>query len=253
MVSLVMECEQQQLLDRNREKRWIARKGAKRQKIAHAVAIDGNDDVFYEVMKHLDAKSLAVASCVSKQWRKVAEDESLWENLCFQHWPSPEARQKQLRSVVLALGGFRRLYVLCVRPLLARTRPQQSHGLPSNYLKERSNHQNCRGGEREWSKDEVSLSLSLFSIDCYERLGRRHMSPSSLEFLCKPSATVALGGHRMLSFGQPASTMRWELLGIGVLGPRVSVQRNYRAREWASGLAWVYIFFSDPGGGQDRL
>ncbi|BFI23922.1 F-box protein GID2 [Marchantia polymorpha subsp. ruderalis] len=202
MVS-IFEC---QLVDghHHQETRWIAREGAKRQKVVTTLQMDSNDDIIYEVMKHLDAKSLATATCVSKQWRKVAEDESLWENVCIQHWPSPVARQKQLRSVVLALGGFRRLYVLCLRPLLARGRPQPQ-ALPSS-LKGAE-----ESGEREWSKDEVHLSLSLFSIDCYERLGRRHMTPSSMKFLCKPSANLSIGAHRMLGLGQqqqPASNVR---------------------------------------------
>jgi hypothetical protein len=67
------------------------------------------------------------------------------------------------RAVVAALGGYRRLYRLCLGPALDRLGRARAHL-------------------------SLSLSLSLFSIDCYERLGGagRQVPPSSLLFLRKP-------------------------------------------------------------------
>lgn len=186
-----------------RERRWITRDGgAKRQRTRgeSGPSMDGSDDVVYEVMKHMDAKCLAVAACVSKKWKKIAEDETLWENLCIQRWSSPVSSQNQLRSVVLALGGFRRLYVRCLRPLSERGR-KQPQSLSSSLSSQPS-------VDREWTKDEVHLSLSLFSIDCYERLGRRQLNHSSLKLLCKPSANLSLGRHHMFQLRNAESNVR---------------------------------------------
>eukprot|EP01018_Ginkgo_biloba_P026256 Gb_01942 [translate_table: standard] len=142
-----------------------------------------NDDMLFEVFKHLDSKSLAIASCVSRRWKFAAEEEKLWEGICTQHWPFLNGSQSaQLRSVVLALGGFHRLYVHCLRPLLSRQFDSHRLHVPSS-TRPSDKHLNTR----EWSKDEVHLSLSLFSIDCYERLGRRSCCPTSLKFLRKPT------------------------------------------------------------------
>ncbi|CAM6092713.1 unnamed protein product [Calypogeia fissa] len=201
----VIQCPFLERLEK--DKRRISRDGGatvvKKQRVrgVQEASIDSSDDVIYEVMKHMDAKSLAIAACVSTKWRKVAEDETLWENVCIQHWSSPVAAQRQLRSVVLALGGFRRLYVQCLRPFSGRGRrvPQP---LPSSL----SGQANV---DREWTKDEVHLSLSLFSIDCYERLGRRQLSSSSLKLLCKPSANLSLGGrHHMLALPKAEANVR---------------------------------------------
>ncbi|EFJ13111.1 hypothetical protein SELMODRAFT_423923 [Selaginella moellendorffii] len=140
--------------------------------------VERDDDMFYEILKHLDAKALAMAACVNRRWRRAAEDETLWENVCTINWSSASgasSQASQLRSVVLALGGFRRLYVLCLRPLLSR-----SSSVPAKASVQQ---------QEKWSKDEVHLSLSLFSIDCYERLGRRYSNchGSPLKLLCKSS------------------------------------------------------------------
>lgn len=110
-----------------------------------------NEDIVAEVLKHLDAKSLAMASCVNRQWKRAAETESLWERICRKQWPSAGESQK-MRSVVIALGGYRRFFVVCLRPLLYRSLPTRSRAC---------NHDGF-----------IPLSLSLFSMDCYERLGR---------------------------------------------------------------------------------
>jgi hypothetical protein len=85
------------------------------------------------------------------------------------------------RAVVAALGGYRRLYRLCLGPALDRL---GRAGALAQAQAARAHHLS------------LSLSLSLFSIDCYERLGvggggaaagrQQQQQPSSLLFLCKP-------------------------------------------------------------------
>ena len=114
-----------------------------------------NEDIVVEVLKHLDSKSLAMAACVNRHWKRAAETESLWERICSKQWPPAAADSKKMRSVVIALGGYRRFFIVCLRPLLDRCQ------LP------------CKS--RAWCDRDaefIPLSLSLFSMDCYERLGR---------------------------------------------------------------------------------
>ncbi|XP_058080674.1 F-box protein GID2-like [Magnolia sinica] len=99
-----------------------------------------DSDLLFEVLKHVDARSLATAACVSKQWHKTAQDERLWEMICTRHWANTGCVTQQLRAVVLALGGFRRLHSIYLRPLL---KPQQ----PKTPV--------------HWGIDEVRFSLSL--------------------------------------------------------------------------------------------
>ncbi|XP_024540088.1 F-box protein GID2-like [Selaginella moellendorffii] len=131
-----------------------------------------HDDMLLEVFKHLDAFSLARVSCVSKQWSGVARHEKLWESLCILHWPAAAAKRsrrssghknplgsgpvpacssaQQIRAVVESLGGFRRFFFLHLGPMLKRNC--------------------CQSQPRStWGRDEVNLSLSLYSIDCFLR------------------------------------------------------------------------------------
>jgi len=112
-----------------------------------------NEDILVEVLKHLDAKSLAMAGCVNKKWKRAVETESLWEGVCRKQWPAAGESQN-MRSVVIALGGYRRFFLLCLRPLLYRSLPIRSSSS--------CNHDGL-----------IPFSLSLFSMDCYERLGRK--------------------------------------------------------------------------------
>ncbi|KAE8674729.1 F-box protein GID2 [Hibiscus syriacus] len=82
-----------------------------------------DENLLYEVLKHVDARTLAMASCVSKQWQKTAKDERLWELICTRHWANIGCGTQQLRSVVLPLGGFRRLHSLYLWPL---SKPQSA-------------------------------------------------------------------------------------------------------------------------------
>ncbi|XP_010253014.1 PREDICTED: F-box protein SNE-like [Nelumbo nucifera] len=140
--------------------------------------INDHQDLLIEILTRLDERSLGVAACVCRLWCSICRNDSLWENLCFRQVSPPTP---DVRPVVAALGGYRRLYMVCLRPVLSRL-SRLSLGTGANY---------SGGNGRVWTRDEVQLSLSLFSIDYYERLGARkdgdaHASASSLMFLCKP-------------------------------------------------------------------
>jgi len=123
-----------------------------------------DDDLLFEVMKHADARTLATAACVSKRWRNTAHDERLWEMLCTRHWANIGCASDQLRSVVLALGGFRRLHASFLWPLLKTKTTSSSHSLSTTSFPP------PKKGCRRWGKDEVHLSLSLLSIRYYEKM-----------------------------------------------------------------------------------
>ncbi|KAK7310796.1 hypothetical protein RJT34_08531 [Clitoria ternatea] len=120
-----------------------------------------DDNVLFEVLKHVDARSLAMAGCVSKQWHKTAQDERLWELICTKQWANTGCAHAQLRSVVLALGGFRRLHTLYLRPL-SKPHVSSSSSWPSLPHVLRSN--------PPVGKDHLHLSLSLLSIRYYEKM-----------------------------------------------------------------------------------
>ncbi|KAK1323891.1 F-box protein GID2 [Acorus calamus] len=138
------------------------------------------EDLLFEVLKHADAQSLALASCVSKLWHRTAQDERLWEIVCGT--PTPNSNKKQLRSVVLALGGFRRLHSLYLWPLNKPPpsveavpppppQPQPSLLFPDFSAPAASSSKTTqRATPKRWGKDEVNLSLSLLSIRYFEKM-----------------------------------------------------------------------------------
>lgn len=140
---------------------------------AEAVLLDEN--LLYEVLKHVDGRTLATAACVSKQWNQTALDERLWELICTKH---NRNQQQQLRAVVLALGGFRRLYSLYLWPLSKPSPsplPSPSPSPPSSSAWPCLPPPSTRplkyaGTNTRWGKDEVNLSLSLLSIRYYEKM-----------------------------------------------------------------------------------
>ncbi|XP_050206691.1 F-box protein SNE [Mercurialis annua] len=141
-------------------------------------SVNDHIDILIEILKRLDGRSLGVAACVCRLWSTIARNDSLWENLCFRHVISPPP--STVRPVIVALGGYKRLYMVCVRPVLSRLgRRFRLGGESSDRVK------------RVWTRDEIQLSISLFCVDYYERLGRiggggGDASASSLMFLCKP-------------------------------------------------------------------
>ncbi|KAI3686871.1 hypothetical protein L1987_80560 [Smallanthus sonchifolius] len=81
--------------------------------------VDGllDENLLYEVLKHVDKRTLDSASCVCKQWHRTTPVERLWELICTKRWTNMSCGDNQLRSVVLALGGFRRLHAHYLWPL----------------------------------------------------------------------------------------------------------------------------------------
>ncbi|KAL6953615.1 hypothetical protein U1Q18_042485 [Sarracenia purpurea var. burkii] len=149
------------------------------EKLAAVVLMDEN--LLYEVLKYVDARSLATAACVSKRWYTTAQDERLWELICTRHWTNIGCGNQQLRSVVLALGGFRRLHSLYLWPL---SKPASSSSSSSSSSSTWPCHppppapppslvpanSAAASTKTRWGKDEVQLSLSLLSIRYYEKM-----------------------------------------------------------------------------------
>ncbi|KNA05141.1 hypothetical protein SOVF_193110 [Spinacia oleracea] len=162
-------------------------------------SINDHPDILVEVLKRLDGRSLGVASCVCRLWCQIStSDDSVWEYVCFRHVSSPPPG---VRPLVLALGGYKRLYMLCVRPILGRL----NNNNKSSGLKRAAGRSGRLKGEltrRVWTRQGAQLLLSLFCVDYYEKLGGGSGSgsgsgggegrigsdavPSSLMFLCKP-------------------------------------------------------------------
>ncbi|KAM0862202.1 hypothetical protein ACQ4PT_045409 [Festuca glaucescens] len=117
---------------------------------------DLGEDAIFEILRRAEARTLAAAACVSQGWRQLAEDERLWEAACVREWANLGFSQQQLRAVVLSLGGFRRLHAVYIRPL-----QQRRAGAP-------------RQGRRQLpvrlGRDQVQLSLSLFSIGFFQNM-----------------------------------------------------------------------------------
>ncbi|XP_044491353.1 F-box protein SNE-like [Mangifera indica] len=135
--------------------------------------INDHTDILIEILKRLDGRSLCVAACVCQLWCNIARNDSLWEEICFRNVSSPPP--SRMRPVVVALGGYKRLYMVCLRSVLSRLAEQRRQRRAKRVV---------------WSGDEVQLSLSLFCVDYYERLGVDdrlrdcNVSTSSLMFLC---------------------------------------------------------------------
>lgn len=128
-----------------------------------------DENMLFEVLKHVDARTLAMAGCVNKQWHKTAQDERLWELICTKQWANTGCGEQQLRSVVLALGGFRRLHSLYLLPLskpktssCSSSSSSSSWGPISQVIRPKP--------LPRLGKDEVHLSLSLLSIRYYEKM-----------------------------------------------------------------------------------
>eukprot|EP00262_Sarcandra_glabra_P001909 TRINITY_DN1208_c2_g2_i1.p1 TRINITY_DN1208_c2_g2~~TRINITY_DN1208_c2_g2_i1.p1 ORF type:complete len:178 (-),score=20.22 TRINITY_DN1208_c2_g2_i1:53-586(-) len=129
-----------------------------------------DEDLVFEILKHVDARSLATAACVSKQWQKTAQDERLWEMICTRHGANIGCGSQQLRSVVLAFGGFRQLYSLFLWPLLKRPRTPPNAFASSSSSSSLSSFVRSPKTPKHWGKDEVHLSLSLLSIRYFEKM-----------------------------------------------------------------------------------
>lgn len=125
-----------------------------------------DENLLFEVLKHVDATTLGRAACVSKQWLRTTQDERLWELICTRHWANIGCGNQQLRSVVLALGGFRRLHSQYLWPL---SKPQSNSTTSASAWAKFPPILGSKPPAR-WGKDEVHLSLSLLSIRYYEKM-----------------------------------------------------------------------------------
>lgn len=147
-------------------------------KEAEAVLLDEN--LLYEVLRRVDdGSTLAKAASVSRQWRQTAHDERIWELICTRHY---HRSPTQLRAVVSALGGFRRLYSSHLWPLLkpassSSPSPAPPPAAASSWpgLPPAPAPGPARSKAR-WGKDEVNLSLSLLSIKYFEKMSFNHRS-----------------------------------------------------------------------------
>ncbi|KAI3821332.1 hypothetical protein L1987_08898 [Smallanthus sonchifolius] len=156
-----------------------------------AVDVLLDENLLYEVLKHVDEWTLGAASCVCKQWHRTAQDERLWELICTKHWANMSCGDNQLRSVVLALGGFRRLHAHYLWPL------SKSSGLTTVSSSSSSTVAAAVSSaawpclptprtiglsmptrKTRWGKDEVQLSLSLLSIRYFEKINFRNQNKS---------------------------------------------------------------------------
>ncbi|OIV97654.1 hypothetical protein TanjilG_12411 [Lupinus angustifolius] len=139
-----------------------------------------DENLLFEVLKHVDARTLGMAGCVNKQWQKTANDERLWELICTKQWPNTGCAEQQLRSVVLALGGFRRLHALYLWPISKPQKPSSSSSSSSSssYWPSSPSPQVVRPKPLpRLGKDEVHLSLSLLSIRYYEKMNINNRAP----------------------------------------------------------------------------
>ncbi|KAM3197847.1 hypothetical protein ACQJBY_073119 [Aegilops geniculata] len=120
------------------------------------------EDLMFEVLRRAEARTLASAACVSRGWRVLAQDERLWEAACVREWADLGFSEQQLRAVVLSLGGFRRLHAVSIRPIQRRRA-----GVPAAPAQGRGRRQQPPA---RLGRDQVQLSLSLFSIGFFQNM-----------------------------------------------------------------------------------
>ncbi|CAI9267104.1 unnamed protein product [Lactuca saligna] len=156
-----------------------------------ATAVLNDENLLYEVLKHVDAKTLGAAACVSRQWHRTAQDERLWELICTRHWANIGCGSNQLRLVVLALGGFRCLHSNYLLPLSKPSISVATSSSSSTVAAATSSSAwpclppppqraivpaKSTTAKTRWGKDEIQLSLSLLSIRYFEKLNYNNRS-----------------------------------------------------------------------------
>ncbi|KAL9258507.1 F-box protein GID2-like protein [Drosera capensis] len=133
-----------------------------------------DEDLLYEILKHADARTVGVAACVSKLWHRTAQDERIWELICTRHWTNIGCGTQQLRSVVLALGGFKQLHSQYLWPLSKSSScgacGASSSGAVQPRLATAFSMMPPPVAGRRGGKDEGHLSLSLLSIKYFEKM-----------------------------------------------------------------------------------
>lgn len=118
---------------------------------------DLGEDLVFEVLMRAEARTLAAAACVSRGWLLLARDERLWEAACVREWAYTGFSEQMLRSVVLSLGGFRRLHEMYIRPV-----QQRAAGTPPG--------QQRRQLPVRMGRDQVQVSLSLLSTSFFLKM-----------------------------------------------------------------------------------
>ena len=75
-----------------------------------------NSDLICDILKRVDGVTIANAECASSLFRSATREEHTWEELCSSLWPS--TRNEEVRSLISALGGFRKFYTDCFPTVL---------------------------------------------------------------------------------------------------------------------------------------
>ncbi|KAI3763003.1 hypothetical protein L1987_53449 [Smallanthus sonchifolius] len=149
-----------------------------------------DENLLFEVLKHVDAQTLGAAACVNRRWNQTAQDERLWELICTRHGGEIGCGSDQLRIVVLALGGFRCLHSHYLLPL---SKPSVSVATMSSSStvaaatsssvwpcllppRRTATLTKPATAKTRWGKDEIQLSLSLLSIRYFEKLNCNNMN-----------------------------------------------------------------------------
>ncbi|KAK6157719.1 hypothetical protein DH2020_011967 [Rehmannia glutinosa] len=132
----------------------------------------GRESLYEVLATRCQPAHFSQGSVVSRQWKRTAHDEQLWELICMKHY---HRSPMQLRAIVLALGGFRRLYSSHLWPLLKPAAPSSSAPPCFSFVALSSSKLSAPppGSARykaRWGKDEVNLSLSLLSIKYFEKM-----------------------------------------------------------------------------------
>lgn len=74
-----------------------------------------NSDLICEILNRVDGATIANAECASSIFRSATREHT-WEQLCSSLWPS--TRNEEVRSLISALGGFRKFYADCFPTVL---------------------------------------------------------------------------------------------------------------------------------------
>ncbi|GAY63702.1 hypothetical protein CUMW_227780 [Citrus unshiu] len=70
------------------------------------------ENSLFEVLKHADTRTSLQAALRQQAMAQDTQNEHLWKLICTHHFANVGCATQQLRSVVLALGGSRRLHSL---------------------------------------------------------------------------------------------------------------------------------------------
>lgn len=69
-----------------------------------------NRDLLSDIIARLDGSSVAAAACACSDVRDVAQDQSLWQQLCHSTWPSTALEEAQSLISSSSIGGFNKFY-----------------------------------------------------------------------------------------------------------------------------------------------